>query len=286
MSADQYAANVIGSGIGYVICGLLLAFRRNAWARKAHKLAAKSDIALPGQLVATVARFQRDSYLFGLLILWIYQPAVTTAIEQPYGPRAWAHWLPWVVTAQPILCVGATYALTAWPRWKASGVGRVTHLRPATVRLAFTFSEAAMALIGAVLAGGAGGWGLWLASAAPVWWVIFAATCGIAVTAWSASARAIMHRPSSASNEIELGWDDLIRFSRVRAMTVSAAWLPAIIIFLADCYVASPAATTASQPLWPLYLPVAVLVVLYLVFRQGRMRWRQAWLLDTTSATG
>lgn len=283
MSAGQYIAIAIGSGVAFAFAGLLLAFRDSTWARRAHKLAAKSDMALPGPLVPKVARFLRDSWLFGSLMLWICEPLVLTAVGGPYDRPDSTRWLPWVVTGLPILMAGFAYALTVWPRWKASGSTRVTHLRRLTVRQAFTFSEASVTIAGVVIATAAGGWGLWLASA-PVWrWAAFAAACGVALTAWWASAKAVMGRASNASDDIELGWDDLIRFSRVRSMTIGAAWLPALCIIAADWNAAASQPGPTPQfytPAWPFYLLSAACVVLYLIYQQGRKLWRQAWVPD------
>jgi len=284
VSAGQYIALAIGCGVASLFAGLLLAFRRNTWARKAHNLAARSDMALPGHIVPKVARFLRDSWLFGLVLLWMCEPVVLTAVGGPYGRREPARWLPWVVTGLPILMAGFSYALTVWPRWKASGCSRVTHLRRLTVRHAFTISEAIMTITGAVIATAAGAFGLWLASA-PAWrWATFAAACGVALTAWWASAKAVMGRPSNASDDIELGWDDLIRFSRVRSMTIGAAWLPALCIIMADWSAASQRGRTPQfyASAWPFYLLIAACVVLYLIYQQGRKLWRQAWVLDSS----
>lgn len=284
MSAGQYVVIVIGWTVATAFAGLLV-FRRSIWARKAHQLAAKSDMTLPEQIVPKVARFLRDSWLFGLLMLWLCEPLVLTAIGDPYGRREWTRWLPWVVTGLPILMAGFSYALTVWPRWKASGSSRVTHLRHLTVRQAFTFSEASITIAGAVIAATAGAWGLWLASA-PAWrWATFAAACGVALAAWRASAKAVMGRACNASDDIELGWDDVIRFSRVRSMTIGAAWLPALCIIVADWNAAASQPSRTPQfytSALPIYLLIAACVVLKLIYQQGRKLWRQAWVLDGT----
>jgi hypothetical protein len=88
-----------------------------------------------------------------------------------------------------------------------------------------------------------------------------------------------MDRRSSASDELELGWDDLLRFEQVRMFTLGCAWLPATYIFLADEGVVNEralAAGTSADLSWMFYVP-AVWVVVFLTFRQGRQLWRRAW---------
>jgi hypothetical protein len=282
MSAGTYQAAAIGVGIGCTVAGLLPACRRNYWVRKAEKLASRSDIALPGPLIPKVARFLRKGQLSGLLVVWIFAPLMMAALGDPYGRRDWGRWLPWLVIGLPILTAGFSYAETVWPRWKASGSSRVTHLRRLKVREAFASLEANMTILGAILAASAGGWGLWLASAPTWWWAAFAAASGVSLAAWWVCAKAVMSRPSNASDEIELGWDDLIRFSRVRSTTIGAAWLPALLIFLADWSAATQPGRTAQLQvsLWPFYLLVAFFAVLVSIYQQGRKLWRQAWMVD------
>src|SRR5262249_46267792 len=140
-----------------------------------------------------------------------------------------------------------------------------------------TSAEATMTIVGAIAAAGAGGWGLSQASRPAWWWATFAVASGLALAVWGVSATAVMSRPSSASDEIELGWDDLIRFMHVRSMTISAAWMPAVFIFLADWEASSQPGSTSF---WPSYLILAVFITLCIVYRQGRTLWRRAWLLD------
>jgi hypothetical protein len=86
----------------------------------------------------------------------------------------------------------------------------------------------------------------------------------------------IMGRPSSATDEIELGWDDLFRFQHVRDLTMGAAWLPSLLIFLLDEEVIQ-SRNPQSGSFWPEYVAGATFVLVYLLFRQGRQLWRRAW---------
>lgn len=277
MNTGQLLSNFIGTGIGYSLLVLFMAFRRRSWIRRAHKLAASSDIALPDPLAPRVARFLRNEFLFGLLVTWVsVSPLI--GILTPYARRYMAaQSFPWILAGLPLACVCLSYALTVWPRWRASGASRVTHLGHMTIRQAFTPAEATVAIFGVVFAAVTSGWGLWQV-AAPAWgWIVCTAAFGAGAFAWWHATSAIMSRPSSASDEIELGWDDLLRFRNVRGLTIAAAWLPAILVFVADYQLAFLLNGSQTVELRPFLPTIAAAVIAFRVFRQGRELWRQAW---------
>ena len=283
MNTGQLLGDIIGSAVGYSLAASFMAFRRRSWARRAHKLAANSDIALPGPLTARVARFLRDEWLFGLLVAWVFVAPLTGMLAAGGGRHSLAQWFPWIMSGLPVLCVCLSYASTLWPRWRASGASRATHLGHVTVGQAFTPAEVAVALTGAVFAAVCSGWGLRLAAAPASWWVICAAAFGAGAVAWWHAARAIMSRPSEASDDIELGWDDLFRFRHVRGLTIGASWLPAIFIFTADSQLALES-NRQTLVLWPVCAMGAAAVLAIRVFRQGRQLWRRAWVPPAESA--
>jgi len=277
VNTGQLLSNFIGTGIGYSLAALFMAFRRRSWTRRAHKLAASSDIALPDPLAPRVARFLRDEFLFGLLVTWVSVAPLVGILTPDGRQHLAAQSFPWILAGLPLACVCMSYALTVWPRWRASGASRVTHLGRMTIRQAFTPAEATVAVLGAALAAVTGGWGLWLAAAPAWWWIVCTAAFGAGAFAWWHATSAIMNRPSSASDEIELGWDDLLRFRRVRGLTIGAALLPAIVVFLADYQLAFKFDGSQPVPLWPFLPMIAAAVIAFSVFRQGSQLWRQAW---------
>jgi len=278
MNAQHVIASLIGTGIGYGLLMLIVWFRRRFWERKAHKLAADSDIALPAHLVRRVARFLRAQYVFVLAGLWPIMALESTAFGPSGRPADWALSLPPVVTGLPVLVAVCVALLAAGPRWKASGARRVTHLGGLSVRHAFTASELAAVVMGAMFAVAFGAWALWRVGAASAWWAASAATFGCAAAACWYLAKDVMNRPSSASDEIELGWDDLFRFQHARAIIINAAWLPTIILLFLDSWVSSQLSKPPTIELWPIFATTAVALLLVLVFRQGRRLWRRAWL--------
>jgi hypothetical protein len=283
MNIHHYLVDVVIYGIGYgsmAVSAVFLAFRSRIWVRKAHKLAADSDIVLPGPLTGRVARFLRDEFLFFALVAWLFVCLAIEMLTVDWGRRQWAQWFPWLLAGLPVFCVCFCYASTVWPRWRASGAGRVTHLGHVPVRRAFTPAEGAVAVTGAVFAAVTGGWGLWLVAAPAWWWAVCAAAFTAGVAAWWRAVSAIMGRPSSASDEIELGWDDLFRFRHVRGLTVAAAWIPAVFIFLADDQLLAYKFISSYIPvLVPFYVPIALslMQLVFSAFRQGRQLWRRAW---------
>lgn len=271
---------VLTDGIGYAVVAGLLAVRRRCWLRGAHKLAARSGLALPPHLEGRVAGYLRRGQLLSVAAVWICLPLVTAISDaSPGDGRYWARQLPWLAVAVPLASGALGYLPSLWPRWKASGATRVTHLTRLPVRQAFTGAEVTVAAICAGLAVLAGGWGL-LTAAAPAWsWAAFAASCALAGAGWRGAAARIMSRPASAQ---EPGWDDLIRFGRVRGLTLGMAMVPAAVLFLAGCAAQGPGTTSAdvttvSVNFWPEIPLLAALVVVCLVFREDRQLWRRAW---------
>jgi hypothetical protein len=97
----------------------------------------------------------------------------------------------------------------------------------------------------------------------------------LSLVVWWGCALATMNRPTSASDAVELSWDDMLRFSAVRGLSVAASWGSVMIILFTDWMVVG--ARASQEPGWPLYVPVIALVMVALVFQQGRQLWRTAW---------
>lgn len=286
MSAQHVIASLIGYCIGLAIFSPVFLLRRQMWLRRADKLARQSDIALPSWIEDRVARFLRYEFLYGQFMTVLTVPVLSTLLVIPVAQRNWAQWFPWIVVGFPLYWTVVSFAMSLWPRWKASSPHRVTHLGRMSARHAFTPAEFAAVLLGAVLSLALSAWGLRHVVAPATWWLACAAAFGVAFVAWHRAARNIMNRPSSASDEIELGWDDLLRFRQVRVLTVGAAWAPALIVYMIDCTMASaffrnftgPGTVGVQIHWWPILLPLAPLGLVALLFRQGRGLWRRAWL--------
>ncbi|MBO0837426.1 MAG: hypothetical protein J2P28_18225 [Actinobacteria bacterium] len=275
VNTGDYLPAVVGSGIAYGLVAVVMERNSSRWTRMAHKLAAKSDIALPEPLVGRVARFLRVQFRLAGLAGPI--TGLTVALVPPEKQMNWAAWLPWVVAGLPLVSAGCCCVLGRWPRWTAPGIGLVTHRRPVQLRQAFTSAEVTVTIIGAFVAAAAGAWGLRLVHATPLWWDAWVVAYAVAVLVWWATARSVMSRPSGAGDAIELGWDDVIRFSQVRGLTMAIAWLPAVCLVLID-----GAAAPQFGAAWVLLPVTAAFVVVMVVFRQGRQLWRRAWAPDGT----
>jgi hypothetical protein len=281
-----FAGYLMGYAIASVINAVIAVLRKHMWIQRAHKLAARSDIALPGLLAGRAARFLRDEFLFGQLVTVLTVPFLVAVLVGDEAHRYWATWFPWILAGLPLYWAVVCFVLSLWPRWKASGGYRVTHLGRLPVRQAFTPAEFTAVVVGAVLSAALGAWGLWYVAASATWWLACAAALAAAFAAWRYAATSVMNRPSSASDAIELGWDDLLRFREVRAITLSVAWAPAILVYLIDCMMSSafvhktmaPGLVSYQVQWLPLVVPIVVGLLLFRVFRQGRQRWRRAWL--------
>lgn len=283
---QHFLASLIAAAIVSVVVVTILGLDKQRWIGLARKLAARSDIALPRPLAGRVARFLRGQFLVGQLGYALAFPLAWTAVFSGEEPGIWAVWFPWFLAGVPPFFAVFSYAGGLWPRWQASGGYRVTHLGSLSIRQAFTPAEVTALVIGVACSAAAGAWGLWYTRAPATWWLACTAAMAAALAAWRYAAAGIMKRPSSASDALELGWDDLLRFRQVREMTACVAWVPATLVYMADCMMSSaffhtttaPATVPADFLAWTLLVPVVIVVVLAVVFRQGRHLWRQAWI--------
>ena len=283
MSANAVVDTLIGVGIGYFLmvpCYLFFAFRENMWIQRAYRLAGQSNIALPTHLVWRVARFLRGEFLFSMPLLGaatVFFNVVALG-DNTQQQRDWTLWFPWILAGMPLFYTANLFVVTAWPRWKASSARRVTHLGGIPIREAFTPAEFAVLLIGPVFGVAFGAWGLWRVAAPAVWWVACPVAFGAGVVAWWYAARGVMSRPSSASDEVELGWDDLLRFRAVRELTQGSAWLPPLMLALVDSFMARQLDREPGFQFWPYVVVGVAFLLVYRTFRQGRQLWRRAWL--------
>lgn len=291
MNGHYFVDSVIWFAIASVIIGVIAVPRKHVWIKHAHKLAASSDIALPGLMAGRVARFLRDEFLFGQLVGLLTVPPLVAVLSGDQPHRYWVRWFPWILAGLPLYCAIFGFVQTLWPRWKASGGYRVTHLGSLPVRQAFTPAEFTAVIIGAVFGAAFGAWGLWYVAAPGTWWLACSAAWAVAFAASHYAATSVMNRPSGASDEIELGWDDVLRFKQVRSIAAGGAWAPTTVVYVIDWMMTSASGheTTAhcaagvcevscQVQWWPFVVPVVAGLLLIGVFRQGRQLWRRAWL--------
>lgn len=289
-------AGMLARYAGYAIASCVIVavamLQPGMWTRRAHRLAARADIALPPTMEWRVARLLRAQNLFGVLGSQLAVPPVMTVLAGVAPPgdsiahaeRAWATWFPWCAAGLPALFLAMVSTQALWPRWRASGPGRVTHLRaPAPVWRAFTWAELAATALGVALTAAFAGWGLWRIHAPATSWIIcMTVIAGTTAASWHVAAF-IMNRPSSASDALELAWDDMLRFQCVRGALAAMAWAPASIFMCFDWIMAESLSSDYST-FPPLYVPFVFGLLLWLVFRQGRHRWREAWETRAPSA--
>jgi hypothetical protein len=260
--------------------------QRRRWLRQADRLARQSDIVLPLWIEDRVARFLRSEFLYTWFVILLTGPLVGFLMVVTMTSGNSTKWLPWILVSFPLYIIAVGSVASLLPRWKASSQYRVTHLDSMSARDAFTPAEFAAVVIGAVLGLALSAWALWHVGAPATWWLAFAAAFIVAFAAWRRAAWGIMNRPSRASDEIELGWDDLLRFRQVRVLTAGAAWGPTFLVYVLDLIMATTVIQNvnghtegeAQVQWWPILLPIVTLLLLRRLFRRGRYRWRRAWL--------
>lgn len=273
MDVSETVMSAISAAAGGATAAMIAAARRDPWYRRAHRLAARSDLALPEEFAGRIARFLRRQHLVLTFLAALSTATATAVIGASFDqPHTWAQLFPWIATALPALSAGMSWAWTRWPRWRPSGT--LTYVRDLSVRQAFSVAECTVTWIGAAGAVIAGVSGLWLVTAPGWWWIAFAGSAGLAAGVWHSAVRSYLSRPTTASDGIERGWDDVIRFQQVRALTIGTAWAPAFLIFLADS--AEAWRQDPSAVLWPLLLMTAVAAVAGRTYRQGSRLWREA----------
>ena len=274
MNVDSIGAYAIGGVIG---CGAALAsgWRKKVMFKRAHRLAISSNIELPVRLVDHVIRFLRRQYATTLLGGVALSVLVFALFSPDHGPRYWARWLPLLVIALPLLVIAFSFLMTVWPRWRGSGTPRITHARRLSPRHAFTGTEYAVVVLGGIISALGSAWGLRHFDA-PTWtWFAWIGSLCLSIVVWWSCVVATMNRPTSASDALELSWDDMLRFGAVRQVSVMASSMTATVILLADWMASQAGATPGSM--WPLYLVVIALAMVALVFQQGSELWRRAW---------
>jgi len=250
--------------------------RKSRWIKRAHRLARESGIELPSRLEDRVARRLRNEFLvflavYPLAFLSMWLLSIRTA---NHGAAHWTRWFPWLALLLPVLLVCYSFATVLVARWNSPGSTRVSHFRQISIREAFTPSEILTLAAGVGATFAAIMWGLVQVHAGTRWWICDLVAVAVATMLWWRMEVAVMGRPSMASDATELDWDDVLRFRRVRSLAVNAAWLPPLVIFLLDFNVDLSLNHFQHFTMLPIYIPVAAVVGVYLIFRQGRQLWR------------
>jgi hypothetical protein len=250
--------------------------RKSRWIKRAYRLARESGIELPSRLADRVARRLRNEYLVVLAVyplaalpMWLF--SVRSANQ---GAAHWATWFPWLALLLPVLLVCYSFAAVLVARWNSPGPTRVSHFRQISIREAFTPSEILTLAAGVGATFTAIMWGLVQVHAGTLWWICDLAAVTVATMLWWRMEVAVMSRPSMAGDATELDWDDVLRFRRVRSLAVNAAWTPPLVIFLLDFYVDLSLNHFQHFAMVPIYISAAVVVGVFLIFRQGRQLWR------------
>jgi hypothetical protein len=276
VSIRAFATGFIFVLIGVTTPLFLIANRKKRWVARAHRLARESGIDLPSSLEDRVAMRLRSQWLASLMFYPLFMGpwyflVFSTDIQ---GATFWRTWFPRLAMLLPIFCVVVSFSTVVVARWNTPRSTRLSHFRIIRLREAFTPAESYTLVTGVGVTGAVVAWGL-LQTHSPVrWWILDFATFALAGAVWWFMEIAILRHPSTASDELELGWDDVLRFRRVRGLAIGAAWLPPFFVFLLDFVAHQHPTHLQGATLWPVYVPIAVGGGVYMVFRQGRHLWR------------
>ncbi len=275
-SIGAYATAVIAGTIGVGVPLSLVINSPKRWITRAHRLARESGIDLPSRLEDRVAKRLRNEWLawlvfYPLIMVPVQIFSFSTALRDA---TFWATWFPRLAMLLPIFGVIVSFSTVIVARWSAPGPTRLSHFRKVRLREAFTPAEDFTLVTGVVATGAVVAWGLVQSHIQVRWWLLDFGATALAGALWWFMEIAILRHPSTAGDAKELEWDDVFRFRRVRGLAIGAAWLPAMFGFLLDFLMSQRLSHSQSGVLWPIYALIAVGVGIYLIFRQGRQRWR------------
>lgn len=271
-----FATWLIAVSIGLGALFLLVLGRKKRWIARANRLARDSGIDLPSRLQDRVAKRLRNEWLTSLVLY----PLVVGPLQflgtnvGIRGPKFWTSWFPRLAALLPVLGVVYSIGTVVVARWNTPGPTRVSHLRQVRLHEAFTPAESYTLAVGVGTTCAMVAWGLIQMHASVRWWIVDFAAFAVAGALWWLMETAILLHRSTASDEMELGWDDVFRFRRVRSLAIGAAWLPSMFVFVLDSMVHEQLTHFQGGTLWPVYLPIAAAIGVYLIFRQGRQLWR------------
>lgn len=253
------------------LVGVVLIMRRPA-----HKLARSWNLALTPELNKRLNRFLRlRSSLRIFLLVLLSQLLLLTALL-PDSRRSQALFI--------VLLPGGIWisalAVSLLPRWKSRGTIRMAHLRrlrlkDTVTRLEIGASAGAYAL-GAVLAG----WALWYAGTPWREWfwlpaILLAGQATLTITI----CKRVMNAPAAAAGALELAWDDVLRFERVRSLLSTGSFGT---LYFITANAAGMAKVQAGSDHSQMVLTVALglLVCGFIRLRDkspARDNWRRAW---------
>lgn len=245
--------------------------------RPAYRLADSWNLTLTPELNKRMNRFLRLRTSLRVILLALFSQLLLAAILlKPDSPGSHALFI--------VLLAGGIWvsalAVSLWPRWKSRGSTRMAHLR--RLRLTDTVTRPEIAAIACAYALGAvlAGWGIRLAAAPWRGWfwlpaVLVAGQAAITVTICSR----MMNAPAAGGDAIELAWDDVLRFERVRSLLAisSFATLYIIAVFVADM-AKIQAKSLPTEILLALVLSLLLSGFIRLRDKSSaRTNWRRAW---------
>jgi hypothetical protein len=251
--------------------------RKKRWASRTHRLARQSGIELPSRLEDRIARRLRNEWLAWLVIfpLWLSPLEFTSFNRHIQSATYWDTWFPRLVILTPLLGVVISFSSVIIARWNVPGPTRLSHFRKVRLRQAFTIAERCALVAGVGATMGVSAWGLQQSHSPIHWWMVEFGALVMAGVLWWFLENAVMDHPSTASDPIELEWDDLFRFRRVRSLALGAAWIPPTAGWVLNYLMIQQLNPHTQSPLW-VFGPLAVGIGVALVFRQGSLLWRMA----------
>jgi hypothetical protein len=156
------------------------------------------------------------------------------------------------------------------------GPTRLAHLTRFSVREAITRGELAAIVLTYPLAAGIAGWSLWrIGEPWRTWFWLPTVVIAAQAVATLGICRFVMHARADSTDLLELAWDDVLRFDRVRSMLAVSSFTTLFFI--------AAAATDVADLKPPIFVTILVGAGLcsgfcrYWQRSPARTNWRRAW---------
>jgi len=168
------------------------------------------------------------------------------------------------------------------PRWKSTGVTHVAHLRRLSVRDTISKPELVAIVATYPIAAGLAGWSLWAAGEPwKSWFWLPGALLVFQMLVTLGICRYVMAARAAGGDALELAWDDVLRFHRVRSLVATSS-------FTTLYFIAASAGDLARvrTPTYVTGIACAFLVVAFSRYWQRSRawnNWRRAWAMPGAS---
>lgn len=249
-----------------------LAFALSFSTDRTDRMAKTLDLALPHALQLRLNIFLRRRGLIRAVVVFLFAQVYFLSQSDVGAQSARAAELVWLPT-----CVWAgAFAACLLPRWRSEGPTRLAHLQRFSVRDAISQSELVAIVLTYPIGAGIAGWALWRAGDPwRTWFWLPAVVIAAQAVATLGVCHFVMHARAASSDLLELAWDDVLRFDRVRSMLAVSSFATLFFIAAAASDVAN-----LKPPFFVTFMVASGFAAGFRWYWQrspARANWRRSW---------